>query len=291
MKCKTCEAFYKVANPDSFGGLPKSTCLILNNKGEYEVCPSCKGSGEMNEEKEIPMVGGKASTSQIPDFHLIPTESMIRLAERFKLGIERKGDKSWNAISKNQEILTDKDFIINRIGHIIHHCLKLRDKITNNEDLSTDDDAGAISWGGAFLCCATKELNELNTLNNLKKLIEENKSHNWIGKSEGVQGSVGPQCHFDKIYSKEVEIKTTPESDKPYGEQTYEKEIQMENGKYYLINTVTHKIFGTNNFETKEEAEKEIDILNEKWKNKPLDKRDLKVVRMYLMEPYRIKNE
>ena len=106
------------------------------------------------------MAGGVVTSSQIPGLHLIPTEALVRLAERFELGIQRKGwDKAWNGCSANQECLTDRDFILDRIGHTIYHALKLRDSIVNG-NLDGDDDAGAIIWGGAFLCCATKRLRE-----------------------------------------------------------------------------------------------------------------------------------
>jgi len=104
--------------------------------------------------------GGKGSSSAQPRFELVPTEALVRLVERFELGIERRPDGSaWNALSGNQEVLVDRDFILNRIGHLIGHALRLRDKVSTGKPLG-DDDAGAIIWAGAFLCCATKALAE-----------------------------------------------------------------------------------------------------------------------------------
>ncbi len=111
--------------------------------------------------KEVTLAGGLVSSSEIPGFHLIPTEALVRLAKRFELGTERKKDKAWNALTKNQECLTDREFILHRISHVIAHALKLRDKITQNLPLE-DDDAGAVIWGGAFLCCATAAKPPLN---------------------------------------------------------------------------------------------------------------------------------
>ena len=106
------------------------------------------------------MAGGLVTSSKIPGFHRVPTEALRRLAERFDLGVERKGeDKAWNALSKNQEVLTNREFVLERIGHVIYYALKLRDKVLAG-DLSGDDDAGAVIWGGAFLCCATKALSD-----------------------------------------------------------------------------------------------------------------------------------
>lgn len=103
---------------------------------------------------EVPLAGGIVSSSAIPGFHLIPTEALTRLAARFELGLERKGDKAWNAITDNQQCLTARDFVLSRIDHVIGHAMKLRDKLVRGMPLD-DDDAGAIIWGGAFLCCAT----------------------------------------------------------------------------------------------------------------------------------------
>lgn len=109
--------------------------------------------------KQIPYAGGLALSSLVPPLHLIPTVALESLANRFQLGIERKGNKSWNAISQNQEILTDREFAIERISHIIHHATKLRDKLIRGDEIpGEDDDAGAILWGGAFLACVAEVL-------------------------------------------------------------------------------------------------------------------------------------
>lgn len=108
---------------------------------------------------EIPMAGGAVTSSKIPGFHRIPTEALVRLATRFDCGVERKGEgKAWNAVSANQQVLTDRQFILDRISHVIGHAAKLRDKIVSGARLDDDDDAGAIIWGGAFLCCASAAL-------------------------------------------------------------------------------------------------------------------------------------
>lgn len=110
--------------------------------------------------EQIPMAGGKAASTKGPAFHLIPTEALAQIADRFELGIARKGDRAWNALSKNQEILTNREFVIERISHIIHHAMKLRDKINNSdfEGMKEDSDAGAIAWGGVFLLSAVSAL-------------------------------------------------------------------------------------------------------------------------------------
>lgn len=109
------------------------------------------------------MADAAVSSSKIPRIDLIPTEAIVRLAERFQLGVERKGDKAWNVTTDNQAAIMDREFILARIAHVIYHALKLRDKVISGEDplkAGGDDDAGAIIWGGAFLCEVTKRMND-----------------------------------------------------------------------------------------------------------------------------------
>ena len=110
---------------------------------------------------QIPMAGGKVASSVGPPFHLIPTSALTHLANRFQKGIERKGDKAWNALSNNQECLTDKAFVIERMSHVIHHALKLRDQLQNGVqagDESMTENAAAMAWGGIFAICAAEAI-------------------------------------------------------------------------------------------------------------------------------------
>ena len=107
--------------------------------------------------EQIAFAEGAALSSKIPPLHLIPSIALEELAERFALGIKRKGNKSWNALSGNQQVLVDRDFILERISHVIHHAMKLRDVIVSglyDELIGGDNHASAIMWGGAFLICA-----------------------------------------------------------------------------------------------------------------------------------------
>lgn len=113
-------------------------------------------------DEQVPMAGGLVASTKIPPLHLIPTVALEGLAERFELGVQRKGDKAWNATSKNQACLEDLDFAVDRIGHVVHHALKLRDKlVTGDVDaIMEDDDAGAIAWAGAFLLCVVDRIKQ-----------------------------------------------------------------------------------------------------------------------------------
>ena len=122
------------------------------------ICESCY-SGAPKHPPQTLMANGKVASTKGPSFHLIPTVALVKLAERFELGEERKGDKAWNATSKNQECLLDRAWLIERCSHIIHHAMKLRDQLAGLEaDESPTDNASAIAWGGMFLICAAEAL-------------------------------------------------------------------------------------------------------------------------------------
>lgn len=107
----------------------------------------------------VKFAGGKVTSSKVPPFHLIPLEAQVRLAWRFQTGIDRRPDgTAWNACSKNQEVLLDQAFVLDRISHVIKHANLLRDKIIAGTPMEGDDDAGAIAWCGAFFCCATRAM-------------------------------------------------------------------------------------------------------------------------------------
>lgn len=113
--------------------------------------------------EQVDMAGGKAASSKGPALHLIPTVALEKIADRFELGIARKGDKAWNALSNNQEVLEDREFLIERCGHILHHALKLRDQLSRGVqpgEESLTDNATAVAWGAIFLTCAAERLAE-----------------------------------------------------------------------------------------------------------------------------------
>lgn len=109
--------------------------------------------------RDLPLGDGKIASSKIPPLHLIPTVALERIAERFQTGVDRKGDKAWNATTPNQEALLDLDLLLDRIGHGIRHLLLLRDKVVamrnDAEPLNLeDDDAAAAAWAGVYAICA-----------------------------------------------------------------------------------------------------------------------------------------
>lgn len=130
-------------------------------RSEAAVTQIWEGNQLVNEKIEQ-HCGGKASSSECPRLSLIPQEAMTRLAERMGLGIKNHGERSWNALSTNQEILTDKDFLLTRLDHVIRHAMELAAKVAEAKRTGVftmgDDDAAAILWAGAYFTCATKAI-------------------------------------------------------------------------------------------------------------------------------------
>ncbi len=108
-----------------------------------------------------PLFKSGAASSKCPRFDYIPRQALIRVAQRFELGVKNLGDRAWNATSANQAPLTDREFVIARATHAIDHATKLIDKLIKGEHLiDIDDDAAAIAWAGLFLCEATYAITE-----------------------------------------------------------------------------------------------------------------------------------
>lgn len=139
-------------------------------EAEINQCPHCNlafygntlpfNENTSEHPEQVAMVGGKAASSKIPALHLIPRICLEKTADRFALGIQRKGEKSWNAVSNNQEILLDKEFLIDRMGHIVHHAYKLIEKLAAGDmnAIEDDDDASAIVWGGMYAQASVAKL-------------------------------------------------------------------------------------------------------------------------------------
>lgn len=102
-------------------------------------------------EQKIRNFNGVTSTA-LPRLELIPKSTLESLGKRMELGIKRKGDGAWNALTHyNSEALVNSDFVIERLSHCIHHCYDAIRKIVNNKILEEEDDAGAILFAGSVL--------------------------------------------------------------------------------------------------------------------------------------------
>jgi hypothetical protein len=87
-----------------------------------------------------------AKTSPCPRLDLLPYHGLVRCAARFEKGETRYGHDNW------RKGLSDKQYVIERASHVMHHCAMLIAKLEGHLPDDGDDDAGAIAWGGMFLC-------------------------------------------------------------------------------------------------------------------------------------------
>lgn len=117
-------------------------------EGDVEfVITNGKGDNVQDGEKTVSKSG--ASSSKVPRMDLIPYSALVRLANRFALGLEKHGKNNY------RKGLSDKDYVIERLGHVINHAYRLIEKLEGRL-VDEDDDAAAIAWGGIFACLATE---------------------------------------------------------------------------------------------------------------------------------------
>lgn len=132
-----------------------------------------------------------AASSKIPRWDLIPPAALRRLAKRFELGLEKHGDRSWNARSK-QDALQDREWVIARASHAIDHALKFLEKYASGKPDDGDDDASAIAWAGICLMMATEKKEEKDWT---VKVLRVANTHEFVGwYFEGKDGRV---VHYD----------------------------------------------------------------------------------------------
>lgn len=86
-----------------------------------------------------------ATSSALVGYDQLPYHAMLRLASRYSLGEFKHGRHNW------RKGLKDRQYALNRLGHVIHHALKAIAILEGFLPDDGDDNAGAIMWGGAFL--------------------------------------------------------------------------------------------------------------------------------------------
>lgn len=96
------------------------------------------------QEAKVKSKGG-ATSSALTAYDQLPYHAMKRLADRYGLGEFKHGRHNW------RKSLTDRRYVLSRLGHVIHHALKAIAVIEGFVPDDGDDNAGAIMWGGAFL--------------------------------------------------------------------------------------------------------------------------------------------
>ncbi len=103
------------------------------------------------------IVGDSYTTgNKVPRLHLIPRCALLDLTERLELGVATHAEKSWNAISSNQECLLDDHMLLERGGHCLDHVSKAIAILSGQMPDDGDNHAGAILWFGAFLSASMK---------------------------------------------------------------------------------------------------------------------------------------
>ena len=104
------------------------------------------------EQKQEEKVFHGVKSTKIPRYELIPMSLLDCAALIFEKGIVKKGDGAWNALTLNkEEALKDKDFVIERLSHVIKHAYSAIRKVQDGNEWEGEEDAGAIAFGAAVL--------------------------------------------------------------------------------------------------------------------------------------------
>lgn len=115
----------------------------------------------MSNDEKIKSASGATSSGKRPAFHLIPNSTLIRLADRYALGIEKHGDINYQKCIRlenihweghdYQVVAVDVRFVRDRFDHCITHILNIK------WDNDRDDNIGAALWGLSMLSWLEKE--------------------------------------------------------------------------------------------------------------------------------------
>ncbi len=89
--------------------------------------------------------GGATRSEKAPGYHLVPLDSLKRVAKRFDLGAEKHGANNWKKSIPNR--LHAHAFCLEAYNHMLEH----QRKMIAGED-PDDDHLGAIGWCVAVLC-------------------------------------------------------------------------------------------------------------------------------------------
>lgn len=138
------------------------------------------------------------SSTKCPRYDLIPRHPLTRLAARCEEGVVNHGDKAWNA-RNNPAALTEKEWIIERLNHVVNHTLELIHQLTHDLPVDGDDNASAIMWGGMLACEVTKDGNPFlapaNTVDRIYNTPAYDVALPGLEKPEPVK--IDPNVHFD----------------------------------------------------------------------------------------------
>ena len=108
-----------------------------------------------------------AKTSESARLDLLPYHGLVRAAARFAKGERRYGHDNW------RKGLTNRSYVIERAAHVMEHAAKLIAKLKGHLPDDGDDDAGAIAWGGMFLCEAMEALAVLGATEQVRSMAAQ----------------------------------------------------------------------------------------------------------------------
>lgn len=104
---------------------------------------------ELAKEDKKSFISG-ATSSRKSRYDLIPRHGLKCAADRFELGLERHPVGCYNALT-NQKSLDDKEWLLERLLHVIDHAYKAIEKVNTDHTQEAYGDAGAIAFGGLVL--------------------------------------------------------------------------------------------------------------------------------------------
>jgi hypothetical protein len=98
---------------------------------------------------------GATSSEHLNPFHLIPTQTIRKLAQRFALGAAKHGDVNYQKCIRPSDDgrlwIIDIAFARDRYNHIFEHLLQLKQAGQFDKNGNPDDNIAAALWGTSFL--------------------------------------------------------------------------------------------------------------------------------------------
>lgn len=98
---------------------------------------------------------GATSSEHLNPYHLIPTQTVKKLAQRFALGAVKHGDVNYQKCIKPSSDgrlwILDLAFARDRYNHIFEHLMLLKSHGQFDRNGKPDDNIAAVLWGTSFL--------------------------------------------------------------------------------------------------------------------------------------------
>jgi hypothetical protein len=108
-----------------------------------ETLPPTDPGNDTRDDKHT-FSSGASSSGMKPRYDLIPSWALERIAKRFAEGAKKYGENNW------QKGVTDKEFIIDRMNHMVEHLYKKIEAVRAGE-INPDDDMAAVILNAIFV--------------------------------------------------------------------------------------------------------------------------------------------